>query len=382
VQAAISAISLSDTTLSPGSASSISVGNSATTNVGSASWTNGSNTTFANLYSVSGSGSGGAGTNPTTLATSGTFTIDSTGTATATIRAINTTKRASVTWTQGSGIQSYRIIYSISGLGSITLDGNSSATNPTVLLSSDTVSRTITLSSISVYSGLNQTSLVSTASNTSSVSPTNKTTDSSGSGSVTFTTLTWTITWNANGGTGGGTTTLARGSAHTAPSPGTRTGFTFSNWRNPPSGDLLYTVSNGGTFTPTSDITFTAIWTAIVPNISQIVVSGNVSAGVTCSVTGTNMGSIQYTFYARDTGTSAWTQISAGTAAPSSSTSASISTTGSVGTLPDQYYVDMQPFFGPRLSGGANQGTGTAGLLRTTSGSPKNNNSGSVTVNY
>lgn len=261
VQAAISAISLSDTTLSPGSASSISVANSATTNVGSVSWTNGSNTTFANLYSVSGSGSGGAGTNPTTLATSGTFTIDSTGTATATIRAINTTKRASVTWTQGSGIQSYRIVYSISGLGLITLDGNSSATNPTVLLSSDTVSRTITLSSISVYSGLNQTNLVSTASNTSSVSPTNKTTDSSGSGSVTFTSLTWTITWNANGGSGGGTTTVARGSAHTAPSAGTRTGYTFAGWRNPPSGDILYTVSDGGTFTPTSDITFTGRWT-------------------------------------------------------------------------------------------------------------------------
>mgnify|MGYP007127766367 CR=1 FL=1 len=39
------------------------------------------NTSVANLFSVSGSGSGGAGTNPSSLLTSGSFTVISTGTA-------------------------------------------------------------------------------------------------------------------------------------------------------------------------------------------------------------------------------------------------------------------------------------------------------------
>jgi uncharacterized repeat protein (TIGR02543 family) len=195
----------------------------------------------------------------------------------------------------------------------------------------------------------------------------------------------YTMTWRANGGSSGDQTTgpFASGTAHTAPSPGTRTGYTFSGYYDTASLDwTIGPISAGGTYTPIANTTLQARWAAIVPSITQIVVSGNVTAGVTCAVTGTNMGSIQYTFYARDTGSSAWTQISAGTAAPSSATSASISTTGSVGTLPDQYYVDMQPFFGARLSASANQGTGTSGTLRSTSGSPKNNQSGSVTVNF
>jgi uncharacterized repeat protein (TIGR02543 family) len=195
----------------------------------------------------------------------------------------------------------------------------------------------------------------------------------------------YTMTWRANGGSSGDQTTgpFASGTAHTAPSPGTRTGYTFAGYYDTASLDFTVgPIASGGTYTPTANTTLQARWTAIVPSITRIIVSGNGTAGVTCAVTGTNMGSIQYTFFARDTGTSAWTQISAGTAAPSSATAASISTTGSVGTLPDQYYVDMQPFFGARSTSGANGGTGTAGTLRSTSGSPKNNQSGSVTVNF
>ena len=90
----------------------------------------------------------------------------------------------------------------------------------------------------------------------------------------TVTNLTWTITWAANGGTGGGSTTQNRGVSHTAPSPGTRTGYNFSGWRNPASGDILYTVSDGGTFNPTSDITFTAVW-----SLKTYTVSFNANGG-------------------------------------------------------------------------------------------------------
>ena len=72
----------------------------------------------------------------------------------------------------------------------------------------------------------------------------------------------YTVTWNANGGTGGTTTTLDAGSAHTAPAV-TRSGFTLSNWRNPQTGGDPIFVSAGGTYTPTANITFWAQWTAV-----------------------------------------------------------------------------------------------------------------------
>jgi len=70
------------------------------------------------------------------------------------------------------------------------------------------------------------------------------------------------VTWDANGGTGGSTTTRDAGLVHTAPVP-TRTGFTLSSWRNPESGgtpiflsaspDTVYTVLTG-TITVVDDI--------------------------------------------------------------------------------------------------------------------------------
>jgi hypothetical protein len=70
------------------------------------------------------------------------------------------------------------------------------------------------------------------------------------------------VTWNANGGTGGTTTTKAAGESHFAPAVA-RTGFTLSNWRNPESGgtpiflngspDTVYTVLTG-TITVVDDI--------------------------------------------------------------------------------------------------------------------------------
>jgi hypothetical protein len=162
-------------------------------------------------------------------------------------------------------------------------------------------------------------------------------------------------------------------------------GYTFAGyWRDDSPFSYTNQVNSGGSWTITAtNKTFYAYYNAIVPNISQIVVAGNVTAGVTCTVTGSNLGSIEYTFFARDTATSAWVQISAGTAAPSSSTSATIATTGkTTGALPDQYYVEMRPYFGPRSTASQNGGTGTSGTLRSTIGSPKNNNAGSVTVNF
>jgi len=259
----ISGISVSNTTPFPGSATSISVSNSPPSNTGSVSWANGSNTSVANLFSVSGSGSGGAGTNPSSLLTSGSFTVVSTGTANATIRAINTSITVHATWTQADA-QSYRVLYTTNAIGGIqTLNGNSSSTNPLALIGSS--ANSFTLQSVTVYPELNQGGSGVTLASTASASGATRTTDTSGSGSVTFTAPTYTVTWNANGGNGGGSTTQSQGSAHIAPSPGTRSGFTFNGYYDTTSLDFTYgPIASGGSFNPPSSMTMYARWSAVV----------------------------------------------------------------------------------------------------------------------
>jgi uncharacterized repeat protein (TIGR02543 family) len=72
----------------------------------------------------------------------------------------------------------------------------------------------------------------------------------------------YTVTWDANGGTVSPTSnTVNAGVSVTAPTP-TRDGYTFANWRNPLSGADPTIISAGGSYTPTSNITFYAVWTA------------------------------------------------------------------------------------------------------------------------
>jgi uncharacterized repeat protein (TIGR02543 family) len=89
----------------------------------------------------------------------------------------------------------------------------------------------------------------------------------------------YTITWNANGGdaVSPSSTTVTAGSSVTTPTP-TRTGYTFSNWRSPVSGDLMYSYGAGITFTPTESFTLYAIWTA---NTYSVTYSGNGNTGGT-----------------------------------------------------------------------------------------------------
>ena len=77
-----------------------------------------------------------------------------------------------------------------------------------------------------------------------------------------WTIIQYTVTWDANSGTVSPTSsTVNAGSSVTAPTP-SRTGYTFANWRNPLSGGTdPVTVSAGGSYTPTANITFYAIWT-------------------------------------------------------------------------------------------------------------------------
>jgi hypothetical protein len=82
--------------------------------------------------------------------------------------------------------------------------------------------------------------------------------------------LTWTVTWDAAGGEGGTQfTTQNRGLSHTAPSPGDRDGFNFVSYRYPASGgtDPVF-VGSGGSYTPTSSVTFRAIWATKTYSVS------------------------------------------------------------------------------------------------------------------
>ena len=368
----ISGISVSNTTPFPGSATSVSVSNSAPSNTGSVSWANGSNTSFANLRSVTGSGSLSTQSDPASLATSGTFTVISTGTASATIRAINASITVHATWTQADA-QSYRVLYTTNAIGGIqTLNGNSSATNPLALIGSS--ANSFTLQSVTVYPEINQGGTGVTLSSTASTSGATRVTDTSGSGSVTFTAPTYTVTWNANGGTGGGSTTQSQGSAHTAPSPGTREGYTFNGYYNTVSGDFLYgPIASGGSFNPPSNITMHARWsiTPIIPTITMGANSGVTQTAGTINWTSTNQASFSSTGTISGSGTTQTSitnnSLSAGTTytgtvTVTSSTGHTASANYSLTTSVAQYTVTWNANGG---SGGGSTGPFNAGTSHT-----------------
>ena len=212
IQPTISGISLDDTTLFPGSATGIST--SSSSNVGTTSWTNGSNTSLSNLSLVTGAGTLAQQADPTTLTTSGTFPITSTGNANITIRAINTNKRVSATWTQ-TNAQSHRIFYDEIGASGNpqTYNADSSSSNPSALLSSNGAG--ITLRNITVYPEINQGGTGVTLLSTLTKTPANKTTNTSATNAVTYfsppatptitysnvTSGSFTVTWGSSGAT-------------------------------------------------------------------------------------------------------------------------------------------------------------------------------------
>jgi hypothetical protein len=250
IQPTISNISVFNSTPFPSSASSISVSNTPPSNTGSVSWTNGANTSVAGLFSMSGSGSGGSTpTNPSSLSTTGSFTVISTGTASATIRSINSNIQASVTWSQ-TNAQSYRIIYTMIGIpGTYTLEGNSSASNPSVVLGGLTAGYTIT--NITVYPNINQSGIGVTLSSTASGAGANRITDSTGSGSVTYTAPAvppsgGSVSVNPTSGNAGITQFTASPSGWSGTAPITYT-YVWSYFNN---SFQWVSVGTGSTFTP------------------------------------------------------------------------------------------------------------------------------------
>jgi hypothetical protein len=184
-------LATSDTTLTPGTPSSITVANTATTNQGQVSWTNGSNATSAWVSSVT-PGSSYTGTDGGSLLTSQLFTITSSATAVATVNNKNNSKRVTLSWDQ-SNAASYSVNYTISNAGlangTYNSTGNSTASSASVIVTLGNVSGTVRANSVTVYSSSGQSGVSSTFTPGSApqTSPTDKTSSNTGSGSVTFT---------------------------------------------------------------------------------------------------------------------------------------------------------------------------------------------------
>lgn len=96
-----------------------------------------------------------------------------------------------------------------------------------------------------------------------------------------ITTTTYTVTWNANGGSV--SPASSSGVTVTAPTP-TRTGYSFNGWYTAASGGTL-AVSAGGSYTPSSNITLYAQWTANTYTVSY---NANGGAGAPTSQTKTH----------------------------------------------------------------------------------------------
>jgi hypothetical protein len=236
---------------------------------------------------------------------------------------------------------------------------NWTSTNQTSFSSTGTFSGSGTtgtsISKTGLTAGTNYTGTVTVTSSTGHTASTNY--------SLTTSVAQYTVTWNANGGTGGGSTgPFNAGTSHTAPSPGTRPGFTFSGYYNTPSGDYLYgPIASGGPFTPPSTITMYARWNAIVPNVTQITALGlgNTTAPyIRFTFTSTNAASLSIMLYRSATSsTGPWTALSARNIRTTSGTVA-VDFTSRTGTTSNWYYVDVIPYSN-------SDGTGTAGTTRT-----------------
>ena len=86
--------------------------------------------------------------------------------------------------------------------------------------------------------------------------------------------ITYTITWNANGGSVSPTSNSGTyGQTVTAPTP-TRSGYTFLYWRDTASGDYTYQVNAGANWTIIGNQTFYARW-----SINQYTVTYNANGG-------------------------------------------------------------------------------------------------------
>ena len=183
----ISNVQLTDSTVTP-TAPTIGTFSSSATNVGTVNWTNGTNTTSAWLQTVTGSGSKTGGTDGGTLATSGTFTITSSGTADVTVGVKNSTRAATLSWTQ-SGSSSYSVDWTYNGVAQTAIsNSNSTASTVSITLPGVSTGSAINITKIWLWPSTSYGGTATTWTTGASLTPAVKTNTGTGSGTVAFTT--------------------------------------------------------------------------------------------------------------------------------------------------------------------------------------------------
>lgn len=185
-----------------------------------------------------------------------------------------------------------------------------------------------------------------------------------------WTAITYTVTWNANGGTVSPTSNSgASGTIVTVPTP-TRSGFTLQYWRSPLSGGDPIFLTPGTSYTITGNITFYAIWAVPLPVISSIVARNGGTGGaynMQWTITSTNTASYTIIVY--------YGASTPPTNTFSNTVSSSVIQTNLGNDLNDYYYLVITPWSGAG-------GTGSAGVQRTTTIKRNTSTATNTTNNY
>lgn len=140
---------------------------------------------------------------------------------------------------------------------------------------------------------------------------------------------TYTVTYNANGGSGGGSATFTAGSITLSATTPTRSGFTFNGWYDAPSGDYVYSVTSDTYWSPPSrNITMYARWSSVPTGSAPSITVSNAYDGVV-------NGNYQWTLTINNTSSTAASSYSWGVQfSMSNGGTVGASSTGSGGTIP------------------------------------------------
>jgi Listeria-Bacteroides repeat domain (List_Bact_rpt) len=198
--------------------------------------------------------------------TSDNWTFSSSGTESITFYAYNTLNGQIMVSYQSSANADYvQIYYRVGSSGPFTLSSNLSGTGGIYFINAP-IGTPVYVVSVVAYNNNGGSTPGTLSSGSSPITPQSPTpTSVTNTYSLTYTPPSYTVTWNPYGGSVSPTSSTATyGSTVTAPLP-TRSGYTFLQWRDTPSGDYTYSVNAGASWTVTGNITFYARWTAIPP---------------------------------------------------------------------------------------------------------------------
>ncbi len=264
-----------------------------------------------------------------------------------------------ITWTAIWSINTYTVSYDEQGGNAVsdaTVNYGSSTTLPSISRSGFTFNGWYTASSGGTFVGLAGTSYGPVTSNVTIYAQ--------------WTAITFTVNWNANGGTVSPTSNSGvSGTVVTTPTP-TRSGYTFLYWASSPSGDFVTGPTAGSNYTITQNITWYARWAVPLPVISSIAARNGGTGGtykMQYTITSTNTASYTIAVY--------YGATTPPTNAFNNTVTSNVIQTNLGNTINDYYYLVVTPWSGAG-------GTGSAGVQRTTTIKRNTSTATTTTNNY